>query len=144
MIDIYCDITVNIPTKPLNFKILLDDVNVFNTITSESTYMFTHTLESDNQSHVLEFHVSGKTNEHTEIKDGVMVDSACIKLSNIKLNDVDVTSMALSNDDLITYTHDCNGHDIMKVNVFDSLLGFNGVVRLKFSTPLDEWVRINT
>jgi hypothetical protein len=141
--NVSCDITVNIPKKPLNFKIVLNGYTIFDERTTLSTYKLNHEF-IPNDNNILKFYIDGKTNEHTEFKDDVMIDSACIELSNIKLNDIDVTNMALSNDDLITYTHDCNGHDDMKVNVFDSLLGFNGVVVLEFSTPLDEWVSNNT
>jgi|APSaa5957512535_1039671.scaffolds.fasta_scaffold10314_3 hypothetical protein len=145
MIDISCDIAVNIPNKPLDFKILLDGNVVFDISTTSPSYRFSHVLDDNGtQSHILEFHLSGKTNEHTEFKDGSMVNSAHVELTNIKLNNIDVTEMALSNDDLIAYTHDCNGYEDMNANVFDSLLGYNGVVKFEFSNPLDEWVSSNT
>ena len=137
-----CDIEYSVPNKPLNFRIELDGNVIYETDGTEETVVnVLHNFVEDNDDHILNFYLSGKKDHHTVLdSDGTVVESAQVILSNIKFDEINLTEMLLSNDGLMTYTHDRNGGTAEITQVFDPIMGFNGVATLKFKTPIYLWL----
>jgi hypothetical protein len=137
-----CDIEFSIPSKPIGFKIDLDGNTIYKTDgTEESTVSVVHNFDEDNNDHELNFYLSGKKDSHTVLdSDGTVIESAQVILSNIKFDEINLTEMLLSNDDLMSYTHNHNGGTSEITQVFDPIMGFNGVATLKFKTPIYLWL----
>jgi hypothetical protein len=152
-----CGIEFNIPSKPLNFKIVLDGNTIYETDDiksytnpSSNSSGFTscnpnvsvvHEFEENNDDHELNFYLSGKTDSHTTLdNNGSVISSAQVTLSDIRFDEINLTQMLLSNDDLMSYTHDHNGDTSEITQVFDPTMGFNGVSTLKFKTPIYLWL----
>jgi hypothetical protein len=117
----------------------MNGVKVFAINCSKPTYSFFH--EFTGNEHELSFVLSGKTNKHTEVdNNNNIISSAQVEITNITINEFDITRTLLSNDKISSYLHSCNNTTIETVHHgFDSLMGFNGNLVLKFSTPIHTW-----
>lgn len=138
------DLEVSHPLKPLNFKLLINDSIIYDISTTKKQYHMEYQIPNNTNKFKVNFELSGKTDQHTTINENnEIVESAQITINNIELDDISLSKMFFNNDDLITYTHDNNGHGNKIVDVFDACLGFNGVVEFNFETPLYVWLLDN-
>lgn len=86
--------------------------------------------------------MSGKTDEHTVLDDdNNLVSSTQIEILNIEIDGVSIMDALLSDDNVSTYLHSFNGNSPEKKhNGFDSSMGFNGLLNIEFTTPINEWI----
>ena len=97
--------------------------------------------DADDQSHVLEFVLSGKTIEHTQITDqGEITSDVTVRIQNISFDDIEISQMF---SELAEYHHDFNGTQPAVVERFYGEMGCNGTVRLQFTTPIYLWLLEN-
>ena len=95
----------------------------------------------DDQSHVVEFVLSGKTIEHTQITDqGEITSDVTVRIQDISFDDIEISQMF---SELAEYHHDFNGTQPFIVDRFYGEMGCNGTVRLKFTTPIYLWLLEN-
>ena len=97
----------------------------------------------DDSNHQLTFTLYNKTKYDTVVKDGVIEKDTLIKISNIELEEIDLTSMLSLNKELFYYEHDSNGSkDLEKHTLYDTL-GCNGTATINFTTPFYVWLLEN-
>ena len=97
--------------------------------------------DADDESHVLEFVLSGKTSEHTQITEqGEIVSVVIIRIQDIAFDDIVIDQMF---SELAEYHHDFNGSQPALVDRFYGVMGCNGTVRLEFTTPVYLWLLEN-
>ena len=97
--------------------------------------------DADDQSHVLEFVLSGKTTDHTQITEqGEIISDVLIKIQNIAFDDIEIDQIF---SELAEYHHDFNGTQPATVDRFYGAMGCNGTVRLEFITPIYLWLLEN-
>jgi hypothetical protein len=97
--------------------------------------------DADDESHVLEFVLSGKTSEHTQITEqGEIVSDVIIRIQDIAFDDIVIDQMF---SELAEYHHDFNGSQPALVDRFYGVMGCNGTVRLEFTTPVYLWLLEN-
>jgi hypothetical protein len=130
--------TVRATSPDLHFKFVFDGKEVFSdAVTSERT--FKHCFDDENdQDHVVEFFMSGKTFEHTVVDDaGVIVDDHVIEIFDFSLEGVESTQLFYK---LNTYHHSFNDEnaDIIE-DKFYGIMGCNGKIEFKFSSPVYFW-----
>ena len=141
-----CTLEVNIPTKPLLFKITVDDKDVFFVNTSETTYNIAFDVPEDGNDHSIKFIMAGKTDDHAETDDNNdVIDSAQVEIKHISIAGVDITGLLMYETSktpslFIEYTHDGNGYDNKVTVPFSSVMGYNGVAEFKISSPVHLWV----
>jgi hypothetical protein len=135
-----CTIGVSMPEKPLSFKITLDDKNLYDINTTETSYDIAFEVPDDDNAHAIKFILDKKVNKHTEMNDGVIIASAQVEINNISINDFDITEIILANDDIIKYTHNSNGYGEKVTVPLDFIMGHNGVAELKLTTPIHKWL----
>jgi len=138
------DLEVSDPSRPLTFKVAINDNIIYDIQTTKSFYNFEYFIPDNHSKYKVNFIIDGKTDAHTVISDNnEIVSSAQITVKDIELDDINLSEMFFNNDDLITYTHNNNGYGDEIVDVFDACLGFNGVVEFTFETPLYVWLLDN-
>ena len=143
MLPIRCDIHVNIPEIPLDFEILVNDVSIYKISTTKTSYNFVYDIDdSIINEHQLKFIMSGKTDDHAVEKDGVIVDSANINITNISFNEINLSILPGIMRSIASYTHDFNGYGDTVTEEFYGEMGANGVATLNFKTPLYELLLI--
>jgi len=136
-----CDLLVNDTHHPLDFKILMDDEEILKIRTTKPTYRISHKFLSTPSEHSIKFILSGKTDEHTTLDGDTFIKSAQVEVTNITFDGINISEILLSNESLTTYTHNSNGYSEEIVENFNtSCMGFNGVMELKFTTPLFVWL----
>ena len=97
--------------------------------------------DTDDQPHVLEFVLSGKTIEHTKITDqGEITSDVRVRIQDIAFDDIEIDQIV---SELAEYNHDFNGTQPAIVDQFYGEMGCNGTVRLKFTTPIYLWLLEN-
>ena len=97
--------------------------------------------DADDESHVLEFVLSGKTIEHTKITDqGEIVSDVTVRIEDIAFDDIIIDQIV---SELAEYHHDFNGTQTATVDRFYGEMGCNGTIRLKFTTPIYLWLLEN-
>jgi hypothetical protein len=144
-IAITCTLAINLPEKPLLFKITVDDEDIYDISTTETTYDVAFDVfdvfDDNKAEHSIKFILSGKTDNHTEMdaNDNV-TNSAQIEIKHISISDIDITDLLMDDNTLITYTHDGNGYGKKVTVPFDSVMGYNGVAELKISSPVYLWL----
>ena len=94
--------------------------------------------DADDESHVLEFVLSGKTSEHTQITEqGEIVSDVMVQIRDIAFDDIAIDQIF---SELAEYHHDFNGTQSVVVERFYGEMGCNGTVRLEFTTPIYLWL----
>ena len=92
----------------------------------------------DDESHVLEFVLSGKIPEHTQITEqDEIISDVLIKIQNIAFDGIEIDQIF---SELAEYHHDFNGSQPAIVGRFYGDIGCNGTVRLEFTTPIYLWL----
>jgi len=124
-------------------KVAINDQTLIDT-QLETKLNFDQTVELiDDCDHQLTFTLYDKNKYDTVIKDGVIQKDTLIKISNIELEEIDLTSMLSLKKDLFYYEHDTNGSkDLEKHTLYDTL-GCNGTATINFSTPCYIWLLEN-
>ena len=97
--------------------------------------------DADDQSHVLEFVLSGKIPEHTQITEqDEIISDVLIKIQNIAFDGIEIDQIF---SELAEYHHDFNGSQPAIVGRFYGEMGCNGTVRMEFTTPIYLWLLEN-
>ena len=98
-------------------------------------------VDTDDETHVLEFVLSGKTSEHTQITEhGEIVSDVTVQIKDIAFDDIIIDQIF---SELAQYHHDFNGSQAALVDRFFGTMGCNGKVRLEFTTPIYLWLLEN-
>jgi hypothetical protein len=125
----------------LGFETWLDDQLVFDTNHLEKPTEICVPVSDDEAEHELRFVLKNKLPEHTrlsaagEIESDVVVEISNIAFDGIVLGHI-FTEQAV-------YTHNVNGTAEMAQHNFYGIMGCNGTVSLKFSTPVYIWLLEN-
>jgi hypothetical protein len=97
--------------------------------------------DADDQTHVLELVLSGKTSEHTQITEqGEITSDVTVRIEGIAFDDIVIDQIF---SELAEYHHDFNGTQSAVVDRFYGEIGCNGTVRLEFTTPIYLWLLEN-
>jgi len=95
----------------------------------------------DDKSHVLEFVLSGKLLEHTQITEqGEITSDVTVRIEDISFDDIAIGQIF---SELAEYRHDFNGTQPAVVDQFYGEMGCNGTLRLEFTTPIYLWLLEN-
>jgi len=94
--------------------------------------------DADDESHVLEFVLSGKLLEHTQITEqGEITSDVTVRIEDISFDDIAIGQIF---SELAEYRHDFNGTQPAVVDRFYGEMGCNGTLRLEFTTPIYLWL----
>jgi len=131
------------PNSALGFEVWVNDQCVFvnESVTHPTTVVCdlpSDTVESD---HRVKFILKNKLPEHTQISNcGEILHDSCLEISKLTFDDIELGFNVLQN---FVYKHDCNGTSELKEHDFFGIMGCNGSVELKFSTPIYLWLLEN-
>lgn len=88
--------------------------------------------------HVLEFVLSGKTPDQTQVDaDGTIVSDNVITISNLSVDDIEINQLVYTHAE---YCHDFNGTQAPIQDQFYGTMGCNGTVSIKFTCPFYIWL----
>jgi hypothetical protein len=140
-VKISCVIDTTDHNSALGLEIWLDDQQIFNQdwVTDPQTISYEFSdLDAD---HELRFVMKNKTVDHTKVDEsGAIVKDACLIISDLAFDEIALGHIVTEKAE---YIHDFNGTGSLTQHKFFSEIGCNGVVSLKFTTPVYLWLLEN-
>lgn len=137
--QIACTVGTSDTTAELGLEIYLDNRVLFDCahITHE-TLPLTFDLAEDEADHELRFVMKGKTADHTTVDaDGNIEKDAVLTIGDLTFEEIALDQIVT---DRSVYTHDFNGSQQQIQDKFYGVMGCNGTVSIKFSTPVYLWL----
>jgi hypothetical protein len=125
----------------LGLRVLVDNVVVADTMVSREPVTVTHDFEDAEQEHTLCIELLGKTSQHTQVDiDGNIVEDSVLEIQDLSLDGIALGQIFY---DKAEYHHDFNGSGPTVVEGFYGIMGCNGQVLLKFTSPIYLWLLEN-
>ena len=115
-----------------------DDVLADFPVTEETVIEKELTVEDD-KTYKLNFTLYDKSKYDTVIEDGKIVKDTVVKIKQVEVDDVDITSMLSINQDTFYYIHDGS----TEKHAFYDTMGVNGTSTIEFTTPFYVWLLEN-
>jgi hypothetical protein len=139
-VTISCTIGTNDSTSKLGLEVWVDDQQLFDT-NHVSDQQLEWSINEDEADHELRFVMKNKTPDHTQLDEhGKIVQDSRITIQNLCFDGIDLGQVFI---DCAEYTHDFNGTKDTITDKFYGEMGCNGIVSLKFSTPIYIWLLEN-
>ena len=136
-----CVISPSNTAVPLGCEVWIDDTCVFDQNHVTEPVAVSHEFSDDDGEHVLHLTLKNKLPEHTRIDDqGNIMSDTLLGVTAISFDEIDCTQIV---QDLAVYRHNFNGTGAEIDDQFFDAMGCNGIVELKFSTPVYLWLLEN-
>lgn len=140
-VKLSCNIAPSNKQIPLGLEIWLNDQKIFDQNAVTNLIEFAHDFSDADGEHELRFVLKNKTSDHTKIDEsGNIIEDAYLSISGIGFDEIQLGHMFT---ELATYTHNYNGTGATVQEKFYENMGCNGVVSLKFTTPIYLWLLEN-
>jgi hypothetical protein len=129
------------PACPLGVEVWIDQQQIFNTEHLADTVNISHDIDEDDREHELRVVLKNKKTDHTTVdSDGNITQDAVITVGSFEVEDIDVNQVV---QDQAVYIHDFNGSATETQDKFFGIMGCNGTLSLKFTTPIYLWLLEN-
>jgi hypothetical protein len=140
-VKIGCVIDTTDCNSALGMEIWFDGQKIFDQDWVTKPQTISYEFSDIDADHELRFVMKNKTVDHTKIDEsGVMVKDACLVISDLAFDEIVLGHVVTEK---AVYTHDFNGTGSLAQHKFFGQLGCNGVVSLKFTTPMYLWLLEN-
>lgn len=138
---ISCSIANSDPVTSLGLEIWLGNQKILNQEHVQESLVFEHEFSDDKAEHELRFVMKNKTPDHTKIDSvGNIEKDACLVINDVTFNEIPLGQILIEQ---AVYVHDFNGSGDQIKDQFFGIMGCNGTVSLKFSTPIYLWLLEN-
>lgn len=125
----------------LGVEVWLDQALLYNTEHLNQSHTVTHQFDDSEAEHELKIVLKNKTAAHTQLDDqGNIVKDARIVVGAVRFDQIDLDQILI---DQAVYTHNCNGTSDPIQEKFYGEMGCNGMVSLRFTTPMYVWLLEN-
>jgi hypothetical protein len=141
-LSITADVNTNSADAPLGLEVWVDD-KLLQSINSVAgpTLISVEVEDADNVEHELKFVLTNKTQAHTTVDEfGNILKDSVVEIKNIKFDEIELGHMFFEQ---AVYYHDFNGNGPATEEKFYGIMGCNGTVSLKFTTPMYLWLLEN-
>jgi hypothetical protein len=137
-VSISCILDTTNPSATLGFEAWVDDQKFFDTEHMLAQQQIVVEIADDDGEHELRFVLKNKTLDHTQIDEsGNIVADANLIVTDLAFDEIKLGHIITEQS---TYTHDFNGTGQLTQDKFYGEMGCNGIVSLKFSTPMYLWL----
>jgi hypothetical protein len=126
---------------PLGVEVWIDQQRIFNCehLIAAETVKFD--LEDDDGKHELRIVLKNKLPQHTKINaEGNIEQDAVINIESFKFDEISVDQVV---QEQAVYYHNFNGSAAETQEQFFGIMGCNGTLSLKFTTPIYLWLLEN-
>jgi hypothetical protein len=133
-----CTIAPTTAAVPLGMEVWIDDQKLFDQAHVQESHKFSADISDNDGEHELRLVLKNKLSEHTQVDaNNTIVSDARISVSDIEFDGIALNQLV---PDLAEYQHNFNGSGELSVHKFYGELGCNGIVSLKFTTPVYLWL----
>lgn len=130
-----------IGTADLNLKAFVDDTKFFDSSPTATSTQIGFSIVDDEQQHTIKFVLSGKLSSDTELDSlGNFIKDTSIVINNFTFENVECDHWI---NQIITYSHNSNGHGAEIQDSFGGVMGCNGTASFNFQTPIFVWLMDN-
>jgi hypothetical protein len=135
---ISCSIATTDAEAPIGIEVWVGDQQLLNVEHVTETINFDHDIELDDGDYELRFVMKNKPNGFTKCDaDGNIIKDACLTLSNLAFEEIELGQTFYNQ---AVYQHDFNGTRPEIKDQFFGIMGCNGTVGLKFTSPIYLWL----
>ena len=125
----------------LGFETWLDDQKMFDIDYVQLPTEISIPIIEDEGEHTLKLVLKGKQPSHTTINEsGEIISDAKLQISNLAVDNIPLGQIV---NEKTIYTHNFNGHSDVVKDQFFGVMGCNGTVELRFTTPIYLWLLEN-
>jgi len=136
-----CSIDTSDPLAALGIEIWVDDNRLFDSNHIEKTEQIQIELDDNDGEHELIFVLKHKTDKHTQIDaNGNIMSDATLFIADVAFDEIQLGNLL---SEKAVYAHNFNGTKEPTEEKFYGVLGCNGTVSLKFTTPIYLWLLEN-
>jgi len=129
------------PAFILGFESWIDNTKFFDSENIQTAQAISTEISDDSAEHELKFVLKNKNPRNTIVDEsGNIIQDARLIISNLAFDDIELGHLLVKK---AIYTHDFNGTRETTEEKFYGELGCNGVVSLKFTTPMYLWILEN-
>jgi hypothetical protein len=140
-VKISCVVDTTDCESALGMEIWLNNQQIFNQDWVTESQTISYEFSDLDAEHELRFVMKNKTVDHTKVDEsGSIIKDACLIISDLAFDEIALGHIVTEK---ATYTHDFNGNDSLTQHKFFGQMGCNGVVSLKFTTPMYLWLLEN-
>jgi hypothetical protein len=140
-VKISCVIDTTDSAVPLGLEIWVNAQQIFNQDWITEPQAVSYEFPDLDADHELRFVMKNKTADHTKVDEsGNIVKDACLVISDLAFDEIALGHIVTEKTE---YIHDFNGTDSLAQHKFFGEIGCNGVVSLKFTTPIYIWLLEN-
>jgi len=133
-----CSIGTTDSSANLDLEIWLDQEQIFNVDHVKEIIEFTHEFDGADAEHELRFIMKNKTHAHTQVDEANnIVHDASLTITNVAFEEIGLDHVVTKQ---AVYTHDFNGTQTEIKDTFFGIMGCNGTVSLRFTTPVYIWL----
>lgn len=137
-LKINLEITSSNPAVPLGLEVWVDDRCITDTAHVSDLVVCKCEIEDSDAQHELRIVLKNKLPEHTKIDaDGNIVEDAILTVKSVEFDEININDLVILKSQ---YSHSFNKQQEPIVDRFFGVLGCNGTVSLKFSTPFYLWL----
>ena len=137
-VSISCTLDTTNPSATLGFEAWINDQKFFDTEHMQAQQQIVVEIADDDSEHELRFVLKNKKLDHTQIDEsGNIVADANLIVTDLAFDEIKLGHIITEQS---TYTHDFNGTGQLTQDKFYGEMGCNGIVSLKFSTPMYLWL----
>jgi hypothetical protein len=138
---ISCVIDTTDHKSALGMEIWFDDQKIFDQDWVTESQTVSYEFSDLDAEHELRFIMKNKTVDHTKVDEsGTIVKDACLTISDLAFEEI---ALGHTVTEKAVYIHDFNGTGDLIQDKFFGEIGCNGVVILKFTTPVYIWLLEN-
>jgi hypothetical protein len=140
-ISISFELSTNCDRDDLGFEAWIDNVKFIDPTYVQGKQSIKIDIDDVDGDHELRLILKGKKPYHTQIDEqGNILKDATISISDLAFDEIKLGHMVTK---LATYSHDFNGTKELVQDQFYGEMGCNGVVSLRFTTPIYLWLLEN-
>lgn len=140
-----CQVSLTIDTTnpeiPLGVEVWMDQLKILDQEHVTQAIAVSHALSDDDGAHELRVILKNKQPTHTTIDDqGNIISDATLVVRDVMFDQVTLGQILT---DQAVYTHDYNGQQALTQQKFYGEMGCNGVMSLRFASPVYVWLLEN-
>ena len=139
-VKIKCNLGTTNMAAGLSMQVWVDSEKIFDQTVVETTPV-EFDIPDDETEHSIRFVMANKMTDHTQVdSNGNIVADSRLTVSDLEFDEILLDQLFF---DLATYTHSTNDSGPETQNKFYGEMGCNGIVELKFTTPVYLWLLEN-
>lgn len=136
------DVTANTVCPDIVLEVFLNEEKIYQSNNHQSVHTIAYEISEDAKDHSLKLIMNGKNRTHTKVdSEGQIVKDVYLEVTRIEFEGLDVRNNFCLGQ--ASYVHSFNSTQPEIVDEFYGMMGCNGTVEIKFSTPIFLWLSEN-